>query len=280
VYMNSCSSDSASDSDSVPSVECLKLEGERQSIDGLAVVSLATGELSLECASGECVRLIQGDLLVVPAGVRIEAGGRASHAELMLLRLPRDWVSSAFALAGRPQATRVPERIAIERSGTDLARRGARLLREICADPRRDPGRAPLRFLGAVLELLSLGIEARSSFSRPVFARRRRTTAFFDVIASLRNEPLEDLSVASVAKRLSISQRQISRLFQEYLQRSFREWATELRLERARSLLEETDLPIIDVAAETGWSSLAHFNLIFRRRVGSTPTLYRASQRK
>jgi AraC-like DNA-binding protein len=198
----------------------------------------------------------------------------------MLLRLPTGWVSSAFALAGRPQATRFPERIAIERAGTDLARRGARLLRDLCADPALHPGRAPLRYLGAVLELLRLGMEARASFSRPVLARRRRTTEFFDVVASLRNEPLEDLSVANLAKRLSVSQRQISRLFQEHLQSNFREWATELRLERARSLLGETDLPIIDVAAETGWSSLAHFNAIFRRRVGSTPTHYRASYRE
>jgi AraC-like DNA-binding protein len=197
----------------------------------------------------------------------------------MLLRLPTDWVSSAFALAGRPQAMRLPENIAIERAGTDLARRGARLLRDLCADPGLNRGRAPLRFLGAVLELLSLGMEARSTLSRPVLARRRRTTAFFEVIASLRSEPLEDLSVTNLAKRLSVSERQISRLFQEHLQCSFRKWTTDLRLDRARSLLGETDLPIIDVAGETGWSSLSHFNAVFRRRMGATPTHYRASYR-
>jgi AraC-like DNA-binding protein len=261
----------------LPYVECLKLEGARQAIDGLALVLLATGELSLEFfSSGECVRLIQGDLLVVPAGERVEAGGRASHAELLWLRLPTDWISSAFALAGRPQPSRVPEMVAIERAGSDRARRAARLLREICAE--LDPGRTPLRFVGAVLELLTLGMEAHSGFLRPVLARRRRTNTFLEVIASMRNEPLEDLSVAAVAKRLSVSERQVSRFFQEHLQMGFREWATVLRLERARSLLGETDRPIIEVAAETGWSSLAHFNSVFRRRVGSTPTLYRASR--
>src|SRR5215469_7862866 len=206
------SGSAASDSDGVPAAECLKLEGARQAIDGLALVSIAAGELSLLCASGECFRVLQGDFLVVPAGVPVEAGGRQSHAELIRLRLPTDWVSSAFALAGRADVE-VPERIAIARAGTDLARRGARLLRELCADPALHPERAPLRYLGAVLELLRLGTEARSSSSRPVLARRRRTTAFFDVVASLRSEPLEDLSVANLAKRLSISERQISRLF-------------------------------------------------------------------
>jgi AraC-like DNA-binding protein len=48
-------------------------------------------------------------------------------------------------------------------------------------------------------------------------------------------------------------------------------------MERAKRLLRETDLPVIEVAAETGWSSLAHFTTTFRRRVGQTPSGYRAA---
>ena len=49
-----------------------------------------------------------------------------------------------------------------------------------------------------------------------------------------------------------------------------------LRLARARRLLLETDHSVLEVAGETGWSSLAHFNAVFRRRVGVTPSAFRS----
>ncbi len=46
-------------------------------------------------------------------------------------------------------------------------------------------------------------------------------------------------------------------------------------MERARLLLETTDMAITDVAFETGYQSPAHFARLFRRRYGMTPTAYR-----
>jgi iron complex transport system substrate-binding protein len=56
---------------------------------------------------------------------------------------------------------------------------------------------------------------------------------------------------------------------------SFREHLATLRLERAKSLLATTDLRVIEVAGHTGWSSLAHFNSVFREQVGLTPSGFR-----
>jgi len=65
-------------------------------------------------------------------------------------------------------------------------------------------------------------------------------------------------------------------LFLEHLEQSYREWASDLRLERARRLLSETARPVIEVSAETGWRSLAHFNARFKRLTGFTPGTYRS----
>ena len=46
-------------------------------------------------------------------------------------------------------------------------------------------------------------------------------------------------------------------------------------MERARVLLETTNLAITDVAFETGYQSPAHFARLFRRHYGMTPTAYR-----
>jgi transcriptional regulator GlxA family with amidase domain len=47
------------------------------------------------------------------------------------------------------------------------------------------------------------------------------------------------------------------------------------RIERATALLRDTDLPIIDIAYETGWNSLGTFGRIFREITGKSPREFR-----
>ena len=94
----------------------------------------------------------------------------------------------------------------------------------------------------------------------------------------LRESCDEVLSLPAFARRAGLSERHASRLFQLELGKTFREHLAELRLERAKQLLRDTGMTVIEVAGETGWSSLAHFNSVFRRRVGATPSQFRISQ--
>jgi len=50
------------------------------------------------------------------------------------------------------------------------------------------------------------------------------------------------------------------------------------RVARARRLLEEGELPITAIAAETGFASQSHLTDLFRREVGVTPRAYRAAR--
>jgi transcriptional regulator GlxA family with amidase domain len=88
-------------------------------------------------------------------------------------------------------------------------------------------------------------------------------------------EGLEHASLAALATRIGLSERQVSRLFRAQYGATFREHLSERRLEHAKALLADGARSVIQVAGETGWSSLAHFNAVFRRRVGLTPTQYR-----
>jgi AraC-like DNA-binding protein len=260
---------------SVPEPECRKLGHISYRIEGFTVASIAHGELTLELPNGENARLLEADLLIIPEGTHVDAQGRSSEAEVLLLRIPLEWMEAAFSLAGLSSVRRLPKLVAIQRAATELARRGVRLLRRISTEPEFAATRAPLRFVSTVLELVALGDEAEPGVAKPVFLRRTRRHGLLEALAAVQSEPLENLSLSALAARLGVSERQVSRLFQENLGMSFRTWATELRLERARKLLAETDLSIIDVAGETGWSSLAHFNSIFRRQAGLTPSRYR-----
>ncbi len=51
------------------------------------------------------------------------------------------------------------------------------------------------------------------------------------------------------------------------------------RIERAKALLRDTDLPIIDIAFRTGWESLGTFGRVFRDITGENPTDMRARER-
>jgi len=50
------------------------------------------------------------------------------------------------------------------------------------------------------------------------------------------------------------------------------------RVERAKSLLRYSDLPLVDVALEVGFSNQAHFTDQFHRVAGATPNAYRRNE--
>jgi len=82
-------------------------------------------------------------------------------------------------------------------------------------------------------------------------------------------------SLTQLAADLHCSERHFSRLFREEFNISLRARQTELRLQRARQLLAESDAKIINVAYESGYRHLGLFNAMFKRRFGVTPSHWR-----
>ena len=81
--------------------------------------------------------------------------------------------------------------------------------------------------------------------------------------------------LSQLAGELHCSERHFSRLFREEFRVSLRARQTELRLQRARQLLVESDAKIINVAYESGYRHLGLFNAMFKRRFGVTPSQWR-----
>ena len=78
--------------------------------------------------------------------------------------------------------------------------------------------------------------------------------------------PLEEL-----ARLLGISRRQLERLFKRNLDCSPSRYYLRLRLYRARQLLRQTSLSIIEVASLCGFVSTPHFSKCYRTHLGITP---------
>ena len=74
-----------------------------------------------------------------------------------------------------------------------------------------------------------------------------------------------------LAERIELSRRQLERLFRRHLGRTPAQFYLETRLERARHLLYQTDMPIMSVACATGFVSASHFTTCYRQMFGKTP---------
>lgn len=81
----------------------------------------------------------------------------------------------------------------------------------------------------------------------------------------------EPLSQELLAKYVALSRRQLERLFRRHLGRTPAQYYLELRLERARHLLYQTDLPIMNIACACGFVSASHFSTCYRQMFGRTP---------
>jgi transcriptional regulator GlxA family with amidase domain len=81
----------------------------------------------------------------------------------------------------------------------------------------------------------------------------------------------EILSLDDVAAYVGISRRQLERLFDKYLHCAPSRYYLELRLYRARLLLLQTNMPIIEVAVSCGFSTAPHFSKCYSQHYGKPP---------
>jgi AraC family transcriptional regulator of adaptative response / DNA-3-methyladenine glycosylase II len=91
---------------------------------------------------------------------------------------------------------------------------------------------------------------------------------------------LDDDDLVGLAGRLGVGERQLHRLFTTHLGVAPGAIARTRRTELARGLLDETDLPVSQIALAAGFSSLRQFNHAIRARFGETPTGLRARRRR
>ncbi|MCA3450148.1 MAG: GlxA family transcriptional regulator [Rhodobacter sp.] len=90
---------------------------------------------------------------------------------------------------------------------------------------------------------------------------------------------IEDpISPADLAEEVGMSTRQLERLFRRYLNRSPKRYYMELRLQKARNLLMQTDMSVINVALACGFASPSHFSKCYRAHYNTTPYRERGTQ--
>lgn len=86
----------------------------------------------------------------------------------------------------------------------------------------------------------------------------------------------EKLSLARVAKVANASSFYFCKMFKKATGLNFTHYVSRVRIERAKNLLLNPNLRISEIAFEVGFQSLTHFNRVFKKIIGYSPTEYRA----
>jgi len=90
----------------------------------------------------------------------------------------------------------------------------------------------------------------------------------------------EPLSLIEIADHVGLSRRQIERLFRQEMGRSPARYYLEIRLDRARHLLLQSSLPVVEVAVACGFVSASHFSKCYRELYARSPQQERAERKQ
>jgi AraC-like DNA-binding protein len=85
----------------------------------------------------------------------------------------------------------------------------------------------------------------------------------------------DDVNVEEVAQTLNLSVFYFCKIFKKATGKTFTEYLSEVRVMKAKNLLLNPHARISEVAFESGFQSITHFNRIFKKRVGVSPSRYR-----
>ncbi|MBV7507780.1 response regulator [Bacillus sp. sid0103] len=96
-----------------------------------------------------------------------------------------------------------------------------------------------------------------------------------EAIDYINNNLKNELSQKEVADHVHLNPSYLSVLFKEHVKLTFSEYVTRRRIQRAKELLISTNLPINDIAEESGYKTAKYFIKIFRELEGMTPSAYR-----
>ena len=128
------------------------------------------------------------------------------------------------------------------------------------------------RLLGLAADLLNAELlPQREAGKRHIAARER----FEHLIQRMPAAEIQNRTVGELAEECGCSERHFSRIFRHYFGFSIRAKQIEMRLQKARQMLQESDARMIYVAMESGFRHLSLFNAVFKKRFGLTPSEWR-----
>lgn len=116
----------------------------------------------------------------------------------------------------------------------------------------------------------------QAQFSMALRAQGAAGSRLAPLVAQIVDDPRGDLSVPAMSARVGMSERTFVRRFRAELGETPAQFVKQVRVERAKTLLETTRWPLARIADSAGFSGLDALHRTFLKHVGVTPAAYRS----
>jgi AraC-like DNA-binding protein len=133
----------------------------------------------------------------------------------------------------------------------------------------------------SAIKLLSIFAQHLSILSNQILIRRSNTEAPWigKAKAFIREQHAEKLRYADVARFVGMSRFHFSKMFSQCTGLTFTHYLSRVRIEHSKDLLLNPDLRVSEIAYDVGFESVTHFNRVFAKIVGQSPTDFRCGCR-
>jgi AraC-like DNA-binding protein len=135
----------------------------------------------------------------------------------------------------------------------------------------------PPRQYESVVKLLTIFAQHLAVLSNQIFMQQENSEppAITRAREYIREHQAEKLSLKQVAKAVNTSTFFFCKLFKKVTGINYTDYLSRVRIEKSKNLLLNPNLRVSEIAFEVGFQSLTHFNRVFKRILGQSPTQYR-----
>jgi AraC-like DNA-binding protein len=130
----------------------------------------------------------------------------------------------------------------------------------------------------SVVKLLSIFAQHLSMLSNQVVVQQENSEPPVIIRAKeyIHEHQTEELSLGQVAKAVNTSTFYFCKMFKKVTGINFTDYLSRVRIEKSKNLLLNPNLRVSEIAFEVGFQSLTHFNRVFKKILGQSPTEYRS----
>jgi AraC-like DNA-binding protein len=130
----------------------------------------------------------------------------------------------------------------------------------------------------SALKLLSIFAQHLAMLSNQVFIQQENSEppVITRARAYIQEHQTEEIKLGQVAKAVNMSSFYFCKMFKRVAGINFTDYVARVRIEKSKNLLLNPNLRISEIAFEVGFQSLTHFNRVFKKILGQSPTAYRA----
>lgn len=129
----------------------------------------------------------------------------------------------------------------------------------------------------AVVKLLQIFAQHLAMLTNQIFVQQQNAEPPVITRAKefIKQHQTEDISLGQVAKAVNTSTFYFCKMFKKVTGINFTDYVSRVRIENAKNLLLNPNLRVSEIAYEVGFQSLTHFNRVFKKVLGQSPTEYR-----